>query len=132
MKLAVQQFGTLVGLLESTENRGIVFRYDAAYLIQPGARALSQALPLRDTEYPQASALPFFAGLLPDGDLRRRIAEYLHISETSSLKLLEALGGECAGTVSLLRLEDDGSLADTKTAELYEEIPQEELERLIS
>ena len=36
------------------------------------------------------------------------IADYLHISETSTLKLLEALGGECAGLISFLsEAEDD-------------------------
>ncbi|HPX48743.1 MAG TPA: type II toxin-antitoxin system HipA family toxin, partial [Treponemataceae bacterium] len=61
-------------------------------------------------EYPARECLPFFAGLLPDGDLKRRISDYLHISESSTLKLLEALGGECAGTISL-SIEDSGDFA---------------------
>jgi serine/threonine-protein kinase HipA len=89
------------------------------------------SLPVREKEYPQASALPFFAGLLPDGDLRRRVAEYLHISETSPLKLLEALGGECAGTVSLFPVDNDDSGPERKEPGGYEEIAREELERMI-
>jgi hypothetical protein len=37
--------------------------------------------------------------ILPEEDTRKKIADYLHISDTSTLKLLEALGGECAGMI---------------------------------
>ena len=54
----------------------------------------------------------FFAGLLPEENSRKKIADYLHISETSTLKLLEALGGECAGLISILS-EDDSVHTET-------------------
>jgi len=127
MRLAVRQFDRLVGCLESTPDRGIVFRYDRSYLDVQGARALSHSLPLREAAYSQAAAMPFFSGLLPDGDLRRRIADYLHVSETSTLRLLDALGGECAGTVSLLREDGSGQGEDAG----YQEIPPKELAQLI-
>jgi serine/threonine-protein kinase HipA len=57
--------------------------------------------------------MPYFAGLLPDGDLRRRVAKVLNVSETSSLKLLETLGGECAGTISLIPEEESHDLLAT-------------------
>ena len=123
MRLRVEQFGALVGWLESTADRGVVFRYDAAYCDRPGATPLSLSLPLREKEFSQAAAMPFFAGLLPDGDLRRRIADWLHVSESSSLRLLDALGGECAGTVSLINDKDEGD-AD-RAAPGYEEITDE-------
>jgi HipA-like protein len=107
MRLLVRQFDRLVGFLESTPDRGVVFRYVGEYLREPGAHALSLSLPLREAEFSQAATMPFFAGLLPDGDLRRRVSDSLHVSESSTLKLLDALGGECAGTVSLLRDEED-------------------------
>lgn len=109
MRLAVLQFGTIVGELESTADRGIVFQYSPEYAVNPRSLTISLSLPIRDREYSQAAAMPFFAGLLPDGELRRRIAEALHISEASSLKLLAALGGECAGTISLMSMEGDRS-----------------------
>jgi len=108
LKLIVKQFGRRVGQIESTPDRGIVFGYDSAYATSENASPLSLSLPLREGDYSQRMALPFFAGLLPDGDLRRRIANYLHISETSTLRLLDALGGECAGTISIERDADDG------------------------
>lgn len=113
-----------------------MFRYSAEYLSSPGARALSLSRPLRESHYSQAVSLPFFAGLLPDGDLRRRIADYLHVSESSTLKLLDALGGECAGTVSLLRDGADGEpgsveAASSSSREGYKEVSQDELAALI-
>jgi len=130
VRLEVRQFGELVGWLESTADRGVIFKYDHEYVQRPEARPLSFSLPLRETPFPQAQALPFFAGLLPDGDLRRRIADRLHVSESSTLRLLEALGGECAGTVSLLQVDPEETTSETDT-ERYEEISEEQLATMI-
>jgi serine/threonine-protein kinase HipA len=108
MRLLVREFGRLVGALESTPDRGIIFCYDASYLADPEACPLSLSLPLREKPFSQAASLPFFAGLLPDGDARRKVADYLHVSETSTLKLLDALGGDCAGTVSIMPEDRSG------------------------
>ena len=81
MRLLVRQFGLVVGSLESTSDRGVVFRYDPGFLAGSGACALSLSLPLREATYSQAAAMPFFSGLLPDGELRRRVADHLHVSE---------------------------------------------------
>ncbi|MDP3177945.1 MAG: type II toxin-antitoxin system HipA family toxin [Spirochaetaceae bacterium] len=110
----------------------MVFRYDKDALRRPGARALSASLPLREAEYTQAKAMPFFAGLLPDGELKRRIADFLHVSETSTLRLLEALGGECAGTVSLIpdAADEERGMAE-EARPSYEEISPEALEAMI-
>jgi len=137
LKLIVKQFGRRVGRIESTPDRGIVFGYDSAYATSENASPLSLSLPLREGDYSQRMALPFFAGLLPDGDLRRRIADYLHISETSTLKLLDALGGECAGTISIEHEADDfdsdgepGDPGDTAT-DGYAEVSDDELSAAI-
>jgi len=127
LRLSVKQLDTLVGYLESTPDRGIVFRYDEAYLGSRGAHPLSHSLPLREKPFSQTDSMPFFSGLLPDGDQRRRIAAFLHVSENSAFKLLDALGGECAGTVSLLR---EGDEVESPLAG-YDEFGREDLERLI-
>ena len=49
----------------------------------------------------------FFSGLLPDEYIRRKIAKYLSISDTNIFGLLEAIGGECAGAVSLYPIGTD-------------------------
>ena len=50
------------------------------------------------------------------------IADYLHISETSTLKLLEALGGECAGLISFLS-EDEDDLVSKETSYKLDSTP---------
>lgn len=101
MKLAVYLGENLAGHLTSTADKGVVFSYDPIYL-NAGLPPISLSLPLRADEFSQKQCLPFFEGLLPEGDVKRRISDYLHISETSTLKLLQELGGECAGLVSIL------------------------------
>lgn len=93
-------FDKLAGLLEGTSENGITFTYDSAY-IASGGQPLSISLPLQSGSFSQKQCLPFFEGLLPEGDLRKAVADHLHISDRSVLKLLGALGKECAGTVSI-------------------------------
>lgn len=110
MKLNVFLGNEKAGTLESTENRGVVFVYDKNYLLNKNALPLSASLPLQSDEFSQKQCIPFFSGLLPEEDSRKKIADYLHISETSTLKLLEALGGECAGLISILPEDETFSL----------------------
>jgi len=101
MTLVVSQNNRRVGLLVGTADRGVVFLYDPHYLADPNARAISHSLPLQKQEFSSKQCLPFFSVLLPDGKMRRRIGEYLHVSESSTMRLLEALGRECAGSAVL-------------------------------
>lgn len=110
MKLNVFFGNEKAGALESTENRGVIFVYDKNYLLNKNALPLSASLPLQSDEFSQKQCIPFFSGLLPEEDSRKKIADYLHISETSTLKLLEALGGECAGLISILPEDETFSL----------------------
>lgn len=63
----------------------------------------------------------FFSGLIPEEYTRKRVSDYLHISELSTIKLLAALGQECAGYISIAdkdvyivqrydRIEADGKI----------------------
>lgn len=113
MKLSVFLGNEKAGSLESTDNRGVIFIYDKNYLMNKNAVPLSASLPLQSEEFSQKQCIPFFSGLLPEEDSRKKIADYLHISETSTLKLLEALGGECAGLISILT---EGDSLSTETS----------------
>lgn len=115
MKLNIFFGNKKAGSLESTENRGVIFIYDEKYLNDKTSVPLSASLPLQREEFPQKQCIPFFSGLLPEEDSRKKIADYLHISETSTLKLLEALGGECAGVISILS-EDEDDLFSKETS----------------
>ncbi len=133
MKLNVYFGKERAGRIESTENRGVIFVYDENYLTNKNAFPLSASLPLQKEEFPQKKCIPFFAGLLPEEDSRKKIADYLHISETSTLKLLEVLGGECAGLITILP-EEENYLSETSYAlnlENYELLDESRLSEFI-
>lgn len=114
MKLAVYLGENLAGHLTSTADKGVVFSYNPIYL-KADHPPISLSLPLSADEFSQKECLPFFEGLLPEGDVKKRISDYLHISETSTLKLLQELGGECAGLVSILPESEEN-----KTKNVYD------------
>lgn len=91
-----------IGRLWLGEGRRFAFQYDKSWLTGDHRVPLSIALPLREDVYEDDTARPFFANLLPEAELRRVIARRLGLSEGNDFALLEAIGGECAGAVSLL------------------------------
>ncbi len=46
---------------------------------------------------------PFVAGLLPEAQMRRLIAEQFQVSRQNAFALLDHIGGECAGAVTFLQ-----------------------------
>lgn len=91
-----------VGRLWLDAGRHFIFQYDENWLADTKAVPLSLGLPLQSAPFEDDQARPFFANLLPESDLRRMIARKLGLSEQNDFALLEAVGGECAGAVSLL------------------------------
>jgi HipA-like protein len=88
--------GAHVGTLSQVDGR-LSFAY------APGVTMpLSQSLPIRPEPYEDRATRPFFAGLLPEGGKRKQIAKTLQVSTQNDYALLDSLGGECAGTVTLL------------------------------
>lgn len=100
--LDVYLYGRRVGQLLLDSSRRFVFQYDESWLASGNALPLSLALPLRKEPYPDDEARPFFANLLPESSVRRALARRLGISEENDFALLEAIGGECAGAVTVL------------------------------
>ena len=78
------------------------FQYSTLWLEHSQAIALSQSLPLRAEPFGDRACRPFFSGLLPDGELRQRIAQQCQVSRSNDFGLLKAIGGDCAGAVSLV------------------------------
>ena len=91
-----------VGVLHLDTRRRFVFQYNQNWLESDQAIPLSLHLPLQTEAFSDDRARPFFANLLPESEPRRVIARKLGISEQNDFALLEAVGGECAGAVSLL------------------------------
>ena len=133
MKLNVFFADKKAGALESTDNLGVIFVYDNDYLEDKNSVALSVSLPLQEKEFSQKECMPFFSGLLPEEDSRKKIADYLHISETSTLKLLEALGGECAGLITICSEEETALNKNSYSLDCdnYEELDENSLSEFI-
>lgn len=104
--LDVQLFGhpigrlTLRGPLRSPEDWS--FTYDAAWLAAPGAIGLSLSMPLQPSPHLGARVRNWFCNLLPEGAVREAITTRLRLPGRDDFNLLAAIGGECAGAVSLL------------------------------
>jgi serine/threonine-protein kinase HipA len=63
---------------------------------------LSASLPVQQDVFAPAKTAPFFEGLLPEGAVRAAISRSFHRSEEDGFGLLEELGAECAGAVTIL------------------------------
>lgn len=107
-QLEVWLLGAHIGTLSQIDGR-LSFSYTPAWLANntSGAKGanstpLSQSLPLRAEPFDDRAARPFFAGLLPEGGKRKLIAKTLQVSAQNDFALLDSLGGECAGAVTLL------------------------------
>lgn len=92
---------TLVGVLLQ-EGGELAFRYAPAYLNLPAPLPLSRHLPLGSNEFANAATRAFFANLLPEGGMREQVARALGLSPGNVFGLLEALGGDCAGAVTVV------------------------------
>ena len=73
-KLEVWLFAERIGTLALIEGR-LNFRYSPDWLSRPDAVTLSSSLPLQAEPFDDHHTRPFFAGLLPEGQLRRLIAQ---------------------------------------------------------
>ena len=100
--LDVYIHGHLAGRLVLRDNGLTTFQYDQTWLARPDAAPISLSLPLREQRFPHRECIPYFSGVLPEGRSRELIARILGISETNDFALLERIGGECAGAVTLL------------------------------
>ncbi|MEN9493222.1 MAG: hypothetical protein RJA63_3671 [Pseudomonadota bacterium] len=99
--LEVWLFSDHVGTLAQEQGR-LSFTYSPAWLAARHAVPLSQSLPLQADAFDDRTTRPFFAGLLPEGDKRRLVAQSLQVSASNDFAILDGIGGECAGAVTFL------------------------------
>lgn len=78
------------------------FQYDKNYLASKAPLPLSRHLPLQAAPFEDRATRAFFANLLPEGGIRTQVARQVGVSPDNIFGLLEAIGGDCAGALSLL------------------------------
>ena len=103
-KLAVWLFENRVGTLESLKGK-LSFCYDIDWLKRADSVPLSCSLPLQEGPFNDELTRSFFAGLLPEGQMRHLISKQSHVSEQNDFALLDIIGGECAGAVTLIKTD---------------------------
>lgn len=118
----------LCGHLQQDDAGALSFSYVPTYLDLRQPVPISYAMPLRAEPWPDRQARPFFSGLLPDEGARQRLAAGLGLSAANAFGLLEIIGGECAGALSLYPAgerppaPDDGgveTLSPDRLAEIF-------------
>ena len=121
-----------VGALCIDRQGDIEFTYADAWRAASDARAISVSLPLRAEPFLRRETRPFFEGLLPEESQRIAVARALGISQQNEFRLLEQIGGEVAGALSLWPEGDTPPTAsyDTPPAPLSEEALIALLDRL--
>lgn len=82
-------------------DEGYAFSYNADYLRQEGAVAVSLTLPLRDAEYRSTILFPFFDGLIPEGWLLDVVSRNWKIDPKDRFGLLLSACKDCIGDVSI-------------------------------
>jgi len=100
-----------VGTVDAANASNEQFEYSRSWLERSDARPLSLSLPLREGPFSAQASSAYFDGLLPEGTARDDAASATRMSARWSAKLLEALGSECIGAVSLRNHEDDADEA---------------------
>lgn len=98
--LVVRIDNEVVGRLWLDDKKNFCFSYDSNWLGRSRI-PLSLSLPLCAEPYLDDQSHSFFANLLPEEKMRTLIARNLGVSFNNDYGLLERIGGDCAGAVSL-------------------------------
>jgi serine/threonine-protein kinase HipA len=128
-ELQVRLGDRVVGVLRADQDTRLCFTYSPGWLADEQARPISLSLPLRSEEYAGGAGHWFFANLLPEGAVRQAVCARLGISIDNDMALLRAIGGECAGALSVVDAERPSLDPDEQR---YEELGDSRLQELIS
>ena len=129
--LDVYLLGRKIGQIDYTSHHNEMhFAYDAAYLSEGDAVPLSHTLPLQGEQFDSDRTTIFFENLLPPDQVRRKLGPILHISRHNIFGFLEALGGDCAGAISIWEHEKAPTSAMEQPKRLSEEEASDVLKSL--
>ena len=132
--LLVRIDDAVVGRLWLDDRKRFCFQYDSQWL-KCSKIPLSLSLPLRPEPFLDDESHPFFANLLPEEKIRAVIARNLGVSLNNDYGLLERIGGDCAGAVSLYQESSSlqrehgryRQLSPDELAAIIRELPQRPL-----
>jgi serine/threonine-protein kinase HipA len=119
-QLNIFMVDVLVGILTQSTDGKLSFQYDHNYALNGGV-AISISFPLQIKEFEGAAVSAFFSGLLPDEVVREKLAAHLGLSEKNPFALLEAVGGDCAGALSLYK-EGETPSDITEDSEILDDV----------
>lgn len=114
LKVWIEQEGKqkFVGTIQKNGSNEGQFAYDETYLQNADSRAISLNLPLQEGFFSQKQTEIFFDGLLPEGFMRRAVAERMQTDERDYLGILEKLGNECLGAIRITSSDNMPEEAD--------------------
>ncbi len=132
-KLIVLLDNEIVGHLWLDERKRFCFQYGEKWLATSKI-PLSLSIHLREEPYLDNEPHAFFANLLPEQKIREVVARNLGVSPQNDFGLLEKIGGDCAGAVSLYpesvrltREETYTSLTTSELVKIIQQLPQRPL-----
>jgi serine/threonine-protein kinase HipA len=117
--------GMLAGKLRQS-GAELIFQYVPEYLAAAINIPLSLSLPFRLEPFSPEVSHQFFANLLPEGAVRDFVAQRHRVSPDNDFGLLAAIGGDCAGAVSLY----PGGERPTDRTAAYRPLSTADLEKL--
>ncbi len=118
-----------VGTLKQDDSGLLQFSYLQTWLERPNTTPVSRSLPLQSEAFSGKRTRPFFAGILPEETPREKVAAILGISSANDFAMLEKIGGECAGAVSLF---PEGIAPADRNYTSRRELTEAELQQLIA
>jgi serine/threonine-protein kinase HipA len=125
MTFSVYLLDRHIGTLAADRGR-LSFTYGDEAIDAPETATLSVRMPIRREPYGDEASRAFFENLLPEDEYRRLITTALRLSDTNTVGLLGAIGGECAGAVSIWPRDTERpidhtyrSLSNNKLRELF-------------
>lgn len=94
-----------IGYLVKGDDGDLSFTYDAHWLAEPNSHALSLSLPLGEEPAGDVPVRAWFGNLLQENDQLEATMARNGIERSDIAGLLEHLGADCPGAVSVLQLE---------------------------
>lgn len=124
-----------VGNLTVAENHQYQFTYTNEWLNSTNTFPLSCSLPFTKKSHSHQVAYAFFSNLIPEGDLRDKLAKQLGLSDKNDYGLLEIIGGDIAGAISLYsdKLDDENETpVSTEKSTSTKELDKKNLQKILS